>query len=31
MWRISLPGLAAPRRLSRFVAAGTVQWDTSAA
>ncbi|MPZ82122.1 MAG: TetR family transcriptional regulator [Actinophytocola sp.] len=31
MWRIALPGLAAPRRLSRFIPAGTIQWDSSAA
>jgi len=31
MWEICLPGLVPPRRLSRFVPYGTVQWDTSAA
>lgn len=31
MWEISLPGLVPARRLSRFVPAGTIQWETSAA
>jgi AcrR family transcriptional regulator len=31
MWEICMPGLVPPRRLSRFVAAGTIQWETSAA
>lgn len=31
MWEICLPGLVPPRRLSRFVPFGTIQWDTSAA
>jgi AcrR family transcriptional regulator len=31
MWEICLPGLVPPRRLSRFIPSGTIQWDTSAA
>lgn len=30
-WRIALPGLVPPRRLSRFQAAGTGQWDDATA
>lgn len=29
LWTIALPGLVPPRRLSRFVPSGTIQWDTS--
>lgn len=31
LWRLSLPGLVPPRRLSRFDPAGTFQWDEGAA
>lgn len=31
LWEISLPGLVPPRRLSRLVPSGTIQWDTTAA
>lgn len=27
MWRIALPGLVPPRRVARFVPAGTLRWD----
>lgn len=30
MWKVTLPGLVPPRRLSRFVPSGTIQWDTNA-
>ncbi|OLF17802.1 ScbR family autoregulator-binding transcription factor [Actinophytocola xanthii] len=28
MWRIALPGLVPPRRVARFVPAGTITWDS---
>lgn len=31
LWKIALPGLVPARRLARFIPAGTVKWDTSAA
>jgi AcrR family transcriptional regulator len=30
LWEISLPGLVPPRKLSRFIPAGTIQWETAA-
>jgi hypothetical protein len=29
-FKISLPGLVPPRRLSRFEPAGTIRWDSAA-
>ena len=31
MWKMSLPGIVPPRRLSRFQPGGTIAWDTNAA
>lgn len=31
MWRMTLPGIVPPRRLSRFQPGGTIAWDTTAA